>query len=93
MTAAARHHRPSQPEGDSYLLVRERQGMDAREVYVMARAGECGGMPLSRPAVPSPKKGNTMNHPTVRPYRVEVPDEALAGLVYGRSAGCRAGSG
>jgi hypothetical protein len=97
------HHGTSQPEGDSYLLVQERQGVDAREVYVMARAGVCGGMPLGRPAVPTRKKGTTMiqptttqctvTHPAVRPYRVEVPDEVPAGLVCGRSAGCRAGSG
>ena len=77
--------------------------MDAREVYVMARAGVCGGVPLGRPVVPTRKKGTTMTqptttpctvtHPAVRPYRVEVPDEALAGLVYARSAGCGAGSG
>ena len=44
------HDGTSQPEGDSSLLVQERQGVDAREVYVMDRAGVCGGMPLGHSA-------------------------------------------
>jgi pimeloyl-ACP methyl ester carboxylesterase len=65
MTAAARRHHPSQSEGDSYLLVRERQGVDAREVYVIARAGVCAGMPLGRPAVPTRNKEITMTQPSM----------------------------
>src|SRR5258708_36327731 len=82
------HHGTSQPEGDSYLLVQERQRVDAREVSVMARAGVCGGMPLGRPSVPTRKKGTTLTPPTtnqsnvtqppVPPPRLHGPDRAPA---------------